>query len=368
MAFELKEFLGRFRKNSFKNLFKSEQSVLGVDIGSSSIKIVQLRKEKERAILETYGEVATGPYGGMEIGQPVKLNAEKTAEAIRDVLKEAGAKATVARVAIPLNSSFVKVIQLPVSAEGDLENVITIEARRHVPVPISEVSLDWWVMPKTEKEKEENNKTMEVILVAIHNDVINTYKDIIAKSGLVAAAYEMEPFGMIRAAIGRGSSTIAVIDFGASSTKMAILDYGVMRESHFINKGSHDLTRALSQSMGIDLARAEEIKREVGLSDLPEHKEIMEVMQPILSYIFHEANASLKNFQSKYKRSVSKIVFTGGGGLLKGIVPFGVKEFTIEVELADPFSKTEHPVFLSTVLKEIGLSFSVASGLALGEL
>src|SRR3989338_4060218 len=224
----------------FQNIFSlfgtKDKSILGVDIGSSSIKIVQLRKEKERAILETYGEVATGPYGGKEIRQPVKLNAEKTAEAIRDVLKEAGAKATVARVAIPLNSSFVKVIQLPVSAEGDLENVITIEARRHVPVPISEVSLDWWVMPKTEKEKEENNKTMEVILVAIHNDVINTYKDIIAKSGLVAAAYEMEPFGMIRAAIGRGSSTIAVIDFGASSTKMAILDYGVMRESHFINK------------------------------------------------------------------------------------------------------------------------------------
>lgn len=368
MAFDFKEILGKFRKDSFKNLLKSEQSVLGVDIGSSSIKITQLRKERERAILETYGEVATGPYGSMEVGQPVKLSAEKTAEAIKDVMKESGAKASIARVAIPLKSSFVKVIQLPMSAEKDLESIITMEARRHVPVPISEVSLDWWVMPRTEKEKEEGSKTIEVMLVAIHNDVISSYKDIIAKSGLTAAAYEMEPFGMIRSAIGRGSATIAVLDLGASSTKMAILDYGVMRESQLIGKGAHDLTRALSQSMSVDLARAEELKRKVGLSDLPEHREIAEVMKPILSYIFHEANAFLKNFQSKYKRSVSKVVFTGGGAMLKGIAAMGVREFTIEVEIADPFGKTEHPVFLDNVLKDIGSSFAVSVGLALGEL
>lgn len=361
-------------KGLFRGLelpWQKEQSVLGVDIGTSSIKIIQLKKEKEKAILETYGEIATGPYANLKVGQVSKLSEDAIAEALKDVLKEANAKARTASVAIPLKSSFVTIVNLPFSLDKDISEIIQIEARRYIPVPISEVEIDWWMLPEgLEKniDEDEKRKFTRVLLVAIHKDIINIYKDIISKVNLKAKAYEIESFSMIRSCLGRESSPVAVVDFGASTTKLAVVDYGVMRASYSINHGSQDLTLALSRSLNIDFGRAEEMKREIGLSDLPEHKDVIAVIEPVLDYVFSEANRFVKDFQKKYHRSVGKIILTGGGSLLKGLLDFTVKRFTLEVELADPFAKVEYPLFLSKALKGIGANFSIAIGLALREL
>src|SRR3989344_7908991 len=140
----------------FKNFFKSSgvsgssgNSVVGVDIGSSSIKVVQLRKEKERAILETYGEIALGPYANQKVGQAVKLTEEKVSEALRDLLREANVKSNKAIFSIPLKSSFVTTIVLPAETRDNLASVVPMEARRYIPIPLSEVVLDWWMIPET---------------------------------------------------------------------------------------------------------------------------------------------------------------------------------------------------------------------------
>ena len=361
--------LGGLLKN-FKSAMSHQKSVLGLDIGSSFVKLVQLRKEQERAILETYGEISLGPYGKMKIGQNVKLPPDAVAQAIKDLMKESNSKTDTVRVSIPLKSSFVKIISLPFGQEKNISaEVIAMEARRHIPVPVSEVALDWWIIPENENDmKKDGEKKTEILLVAIHNDIIKEYKDIISRAGLKATAFEVESFSLVKSGISRGSPTIAVMDIGSAGVKMAVVDYGVMKSSVLISKGSQDLTLALSQSLGVDFAKAEEMKREIGLSDLPEHQDIVAVMEPILDYIFHEAAVFLKDFQNKYGRSASKVIFSGGGSLLKGLAGYGVKKLTIEIEYANPFGKTEHPAFLSGVLKSVGPDFSVATGLALGEL
>ncbi|RJQ30677.1 type IV pilus assembly protein PilM [Candidatus Parcubacteria bacterium] len=361
-------FNGLFK--NLKSLVNAKRSFLGVDIGSSTVKIVQIRKEEERAILETYGEIALGPYGNMKIGQSVKLPVDTMAQVIKDVMKEANAKANAARVSIPLKSSFVKMINLPINQEKNIADIVTLEARRHIPVPISEVTLDWWVLPTPEKEdkKKQEKASVEVLLVAIHNDVIAEYKNIMATAGLSASGFEIETFSLIRSGIGRGSQTIAILDIGATTSKMIIVDFGVLKSSILISKGSQDLTMALSQSLGVDFSKAEEVKREIGLSDLPEHQEISSVIEPVLDYIFHEAAIFLRDFQNKYGRTAGKLIISGGGSLLNGLSAYAVKKLTIEVERSDPFSKTEHPAFLSGVLKGVGTNFSVATGLALGEM
>jgi len=204
--------LGGLIKN-FKSAFNAKKSVLGLDIGSSFIKLVQLRKEQERAILETYGEIALGPYAKMKIGQNVKLPPDDVAQAIKDLMKESNSKTDRARVSIPLKSSFVKIITLPFGQEKNISaEVIAMEARRHIPVPVSEVALDWWVIPESEDDlKNGGEKETEVLLVAIHNDVIGEYKDIIAKAGLTASSFEIESFSLVRSGISRGSPTIAVM-------------------------------------------------------------------------------------------------------------------------------------------------------------
>jgi Tfp pilus assembly PilM family ATPase len=149
---------------------------------------------------------------------------------------------------------------------------------------------------------------------------------------------------------------------------VAIVDFGIMKSSYAISKGAQDLTLALSNSLGIDFKRAEEMKREIGLSDLPEHKEMVSVLEPLLEFIFSEINSVIKDYQRKNGQTVSRTIVVGGGALLKGLVGFAVKRLAMEVNLADPFSKTEYPAFLEKVLKEAGPNFSIALGLALRKL
>src|SRR3989338_7892830 len=138
--------------NIFKNLTggAKEVSVLGIDIGASSAKLVQLRASRGIAVLETYGEIALGPYGGQPIGKAVKLSPEKTAEALKDLMKESNVTAKSAGVSIPFSSSLVSVIDLPPADAEALKRIVPIEARKYIPVAISEVSLDWFVIPKEE--------------------------------------------------------------------------------------------------------------------------------------------------------------------------------------------------------------------------
>src|SRR5579872_5423334 len=121
---------------SLSNIFNKEtHSVLGIDIGSSSIKLVQLRRERGRAILETYGAIALGPYAGVEIGRATQLPASKVAEALKDVIKEANVTSADAGFAIPYASSLVSVVKLPSAAEGKLDQTMPLEARKYIPVP-----------------------------------------------------------------------------------------------------------------------------------------------------------------------------------------------------------------------------------------
>ena len=112
---------------SFSSLFtQSSKSVLGVDIGTSAIKVVQLRREHGRVILETYGAIALGPYAGVEIGRATSLPAEKIAEALKDVIREANVTTVDAAVSIPYSSSLVSIIKLPVAVEKQLAQVVPI--------------------------------------------------------------------------------------------------------------------------------------------------------------------------------------------------------------------------------------------------
>jgi len=139
----------------------------------------------------------------------------------------------------------------------------------------------------------------------------------------------------------------------------------VVRLVHTFDRGSQDLTLALSNSLGVDFGRAEEMKQEIGFSPRPEHKEIVSVMEPIAQYIFSEASQFAADYRRKYNRSVGRVILTGGGALIKGLVDVAVKSFGIEVVLGNPFSKVEYPAFLQTVLKQAGPTFSTALGIAL---
>lgn len=366
-----------------QNLFKQpDESVIGVDIGSSSVKIVQLRKKKGRAVLETYGELALGPYAGLAVGQATVLPADKLAEAIKDVIKEANVTSVSAGVSIPFKSSLVSLIELPKVEPKQLQEMIPLEARKYIPVPVSEVTMDWWIIPTAEANDldfiesvdEENNQIkaqeqkVQVLVVSIHNDILSTYTSIVKGAQLNTTFFEIEMFSSTRALLAGETVPVMIFDMGASSTKVYILEKGIVKYSHIINKGSQDITLSVSKGLGVTFDRAEHIKRNLGSSTPAEEKNVYEIISLTMDYIFSEANSVVLNYQRRFNKAIGKVILTGGGSAMKGVLELAKANFQTEVEMGDPFSKVETPAFLEDVLKVTGLEFSTALGLALRKL
>ncbi len=362
-------FFKTFQSPQF-SFFGKEKSVIGIDMGASSVKLVQVRLAEERATLETYGELATGPYAGKSVGQSVRLSSEKTTEALVDLIRETGATAKDAVVAMPLRHSFVTTVEIPRISNEDIKNIMQYEARRYIPIPLSEVVMDWWEVPDFGLDEEGTvaspaKTSTQVILAAVPKDILEKYKHIVAGAFLAVASFEIEVFSSIRSILGRERAGVLMVDFGATSTKIALLDQGIIRANHSIEKGLQDITVALSESLGIGFERAELLKREVGLSNRAEHQEIMKVINPLIDFLLIEIERFVVGYTRKHKGTVSKILITGGGALMRGLSDYMVKKFGVEVLIGSPFMRLEYPAFFQPVLKETGPSFSVAVGLAL---
>jgi type IV pilus assembly protein PilM len=347
---------------------KKEKSVLGVDIGSSSLKVVQLRKEGGKAVLETYGELALGPYGGGEVGQATNLSAEQISETLRDLIREAKVTTTSFGVSIPFARSFLTLVNLPYVADPkEQKTVIELEARKYIPVPTSEVQLDWFIVPDSDPSQtdrgESAGRTIEVLLVAVHNDELAILQKTIAGAGLVASFYEIEIFSTIRATVDEPVKPVMVLDVGAASTKTYVIEHGIVALSHSISTGSQDITRAIAVSNNLSIARAEALKKEKGLTEASFNSPEL-----VFSRIFSEARRVLMQYETAHKKSVTSIVLTGGGGVTKELGSYAKKTFAIDVHVANPFMKTEAPAFMRSVLEEIGPGFAVAVGLALRKL
>ena len=356
-----------FSLPSLSSLFsKPTQSVLGIDIGTSSIKVVQLRREHGRVVLETYGAIALGPYAGVEIGRATSLPAEKVSEALKDVIREANVTTSDASVSIPYASSLISLVKLQASLESQLATVMPIEARKYIPVPINEVLLDWFVVTGGKEARAADGK-IEVLLVAIHNDTITKFRAMAAEAKLNVAFFEIEVFSAVRASLDHGLAPVAVVDMGAATTKFYVVERGLIRESHIINHGAQDLTLAASRGLGITVAQAEERKRKYGVVAVPENT-IKQSLELSLGPLVSEIARTASTWEQSHNQSLGALVLTGGGATLKGLKEFMQDKVQNELRLADPFAKTQAPAFLEAILKEAGPEFSVAVGLALRRL
>lgn len=363
-----------------KNIFSNAHHgpVVGIDIGESSLKIVELEKVGEKVALRNYGILSLGPRAGVSAGQATSLSSEKVALALRDLLREAGITARHIVFAIPFKASLLSVVELPAVSKKELESMVPLEARRYIPVPITEVSLDWWVLPKRKKEKEAALPfrageqapigTIEVIIAAINNEVLKKY-ELIRQDAKIASAtthFEIEIFSTLRAVIGRDLAPNIVVDIGSGMTKLAIVEEGVVRATHIISMGGQDITLALSRSLSISFDDAEKIKCRAGIAGDEEGRDVAAVGELILNNILNETARFVENYERKYGAKIVKVVIVGGGSHLKGLDGVVAQKFPkVSLVIGDPFSRVDAPAFLAPTLKELSPDFAVAVGVAL---
>lgn len=356
-----------FLSKLFGGASKSK-SVIGVDIGSSSLKVVQLRREGGTAVLETYGELALGPYAGVEVGQATNMPASKIAETLNDLLREANVTTKDAGISIPFSRSLLTLVELPRRSDpAEQKTVIELEARKYIPVPVSEVQLDWFIIPEALSEGAPPSPKVQVLLVAVHNDELTLLEGVVRASELAATFYEIEIFSTIRSVVDEPVKPVLVLDIGASATKVYVVEHGVVALSHNIPRGGQDVTRTIATSQGITVGNAEIMKKEHGFANEAGTYDPRSI-ELVFSRIFEEAKRALAQYESAKGKQVACLVLTGGGGVTKELAAYAKTFFSTEVRIADPFGKTQAPAFMRPVLEAIGPEFAVAVGLALRKL
>ncbi|MDP3779468.1 MAG: type IV pilus assembly protein PilM [bacterium] len=342
--------------------------VVGIDIGMFSTKVVQLRYESERAVLESYGELlneryfkgVTGVGGGF-----LRYEDSDLVSLIKDVMTESNITSRDVIFSIPAASCFVAKITLPKITPKEVESAVPFEARKYIPIPISEVILDWDIMPGPEGQGQPQT---DVLLVALPRQVVEKYKRVGTAAGLNVKALEVETFSLVRSLVGHDQTPQAIVNFGYRTTTLAIVDQGKMRVSHNFDRGSLELTKALERGLNVNFERAEQIKRDIGLGERVEEKEISSIMLPILSALLSQIDRTIDIYNRKAPRKIQKIILTGGGSQLKGLVELTASTFGIEVARGNPFGRIVSPPFMQPILREIGPYFAVSAGLALREI
>jgi len=360
-------FLKKITIPRFDFLMRPEKpSYVGIDIGSEAAKVVQLRKEQERAILETYGELKTAQYFKHISGSGggfLRFLDQDVADMLKDLLAESNATTRQAVIGIPATSSFITAIDLPLMAKEDVGNAVSFEARRYVPIPMSEVTMDWEII-----EEDETAKKLKVLIAVVPNEVVNKYKRISELARLEIKAIEIESFAMTRSLISRGKGVTAIVNLGAHTTTVIIADNRIIKHNSNIGRGSREITLVLARSLAIEEERAELVKKEVGLSTKPEEKDIADIITPIVDAIFSEVERVMSVYNRANIRKVERIIISGGGAAMAGLIDYITKRTGLEAALSNPFALTVYPTFMQPILRDIGPEFAVAVGLALRQI
>ncbi len=356
---------------------RKSKSFLGIDIGTSSIKVVQLKKEQERFKLETYGELIT--IGYLErLNDPFQTTTLKTLEVVtremlRILLKKAEITAKQTIMSIPIFSSFASVIEMPEMAEKELARAVEFEARRYVPVPTAEVALDWKVIETgiiKDGVSPKPFKGTRILLIAVPKEVINKYIKLADSLGLKIAALELESFSVARSLMANDKSSACILDIGARATSFTIIDKGIIQMSHSLDIAGAEMTKALATGLGISSKRAEEFKLTHGLQEKTrqEKKDIQELLGSSIDKIIYESERLIASYQSKTNRRIERIILNGGSARLLGLAEYVGKKLNIKAFVANPWSQIIYPPTLQPILRKIAPRFSGAVGAAMREI
>lgn len=362
----------------FEFLTRKSSSYLGVDIGTSSIKVVQLKLEDNKAKLETYGFLEN--YESFELSDnattrttKLKILDEKIVEVLKKVLKESGVSSKEAVMSVPVFSTFSSIIELPEMSNDEIAKAVPFEARQYIPVPLEEVILDWSIVgKKLSKEPSAGTMTsrfsLQIMLVAVPKEIALKYARIAESAGLELKALEAESFALSRALVGNDKSAIMVVDIGSKNTNISIVDKGFVMVNRGLEVSGNEFTRVVSQGLSVDFNRAEMIKKEIGLEKADAEYKISELMVPALNIISSEILRLINVYFHKNNRRIEQVIVTGGGASLLGLTDFMSKNINIKVSVGNPWARVVYNPQIEPALKEISPFFSVAVGLAMREL
>jgi type IV pilus assembly protein PilM len=350
----------------------SSSSFLGVDIGTTSIKISEVVKGRSAprllnyALLETESALLRANTALQT--STLKLFDKDTVEFLRMLAAQMKPGTTNAVASLPLFSAFTTVLSLPEMDPKDLDQAVQFQARQYIPLPISEVALDWSKVGEAEDER--GNLVNQILLISVPKEQIKKYQDIFQAAGLTLRALEVESLSLARSLIGADPTPTIVVDVGSLSTGIMILDGGNLKYSGQTDFSGSSLTQALSTSLNINPLRAEELKKERGIAGTGPNYELSTIMLPFLDAIISEVKRAEFTYKSQFPsaRPIERIMLTGGGSNLLGIEKYFKDQFGRTIVRGAPLSRMEYPPSLEPLGQELNSLLAVSIGLGLKNL
>lgn len=349
-------------------LFGGKKGVIGLDIGSSSIKVAELRETKKGYALQNFGMAKLPPEA---IVDGALMNAAAIVEAIQTLLGERKIKTKDVVTSVSGQSVMIKKIPLPAMTEEELEDQIQWEAEQYIPFDINDVNLDFQIL-----KPGDDAGNMEVLLVAAKKDMINDYMAVITESGLNPVVVDVDAFALenmyeINYQI-MENEVLALVNIGASVINILVTKNGQYMFSRDVSSGGKLYSEEIQKQLSVSYEEAEMLKlggtAAKGETEEVMRREVSTVLRSVSEQLAGEIARSLDFYQAAAaEEHINKIWLSGGSCRIPGLAEVIQQKQNIPVEILDPFRNVERnpkqfdPGYLE---QEVGPQAAVVIGLA----
>ncbi|MBI2482624.1 type IV pilus assembly protein PilM [Candidatus Uhrbacteria bacterium] len=352
---------------------RKPENYLGVDIGAGGIKVVELRSDKHRARLSTYGfaDVVTATENP---ASNLSGDLGETSAILREIHARAHGEATRAVASLPIAAVFSSIISLPRMGKKELPAAVAWEAKKIVPLPIEDMILDWKLLtPESELTKKDGASTIRVLLTGAAKSLVGQYLTVFKQAKLELVSLETEAFALIRSLVGDDPSVVLILDIGAARTSMVVVDDGVPVLSRGVDVGGNHITAAIANALGTSADDAEQVKLDLAVAAIgnPAAAALPAILANAVAPVVQEVRYGMNLYLSQESargRVVEKIILAGGSALLPGITEIFAQALDLRVFVGDPWARVIYPVDLRPTLDAIGPRFAVSVGLAMREI
>jgi len=337
------------------------ESLLGIDIGTHSVKLIEIGQEKGVKTLLAAGSMPTPTKA---LSSNVSADLEAIAYVVKQLVRDTGAKSDRVNIALPESQVFTRIIEVPQLSNRELTSAIQWGAEQYIPLPLDQVNMDFTVLHKAEGT---TTGKMEVLLIAAPKALIERYMTILELANLTPYYAETEVVASARAITTsvKNLKNYMLLSIGAQTTEITILHGGVIAFTRSISAGGEALSRALSQSLDFTVVQSEEYKKTYGLQRGLLEGKLVVAMEPVMTTILNELKRAVAFFGEKYaSERVEAIILSGGTAKLPGLVSYITEQVAIETQIANPWVDIVREARFS-VLSTEGATFTVAAGLAM---
>jgi type IV pilus assembly protein PilM len=341
-----------------------KKSMVGVDIGSSSVKTVELQGKNSDYQLVSLGYEALPPDSIVD-GQIMELNS--VSNAIGSIFNEHKIKTTKVAAGVNGHSVIVKNIVLPQMTDDELQESFAWHAEEHIPFDISDVNLDYHVTGTSAD-------AIHVLMAACKRDKIANVRQAIQLAGKQPAIIDVDAFALQNCYElnydPQAGQVVALLNIGASTTNINILNGARSVFTRDATFGGNQYTSLLQKELGLTFDQAERVKRGMPMPEGSEPRDIEPILDTVSDILALEIQKTMDFYRATVEdgeSAVQKILVSGGGSKLKGLVEFLARRFEIPAEVFDPFRKirVDSRGFDPEYMREIVPEMAIAVGLAL---